>query len=186
MKDPWRISEGYQLSQHKSVALSSHPFLLHIIISTIRFVCAVLENAKAGHFWNGSQWSLDPGLHALVQSSPLVFGMACWLASNEYSMAKCCGMSLPRLGYKRWWLPSGLSSLWLFWHVCSNDASCYVVSCAMERSMWLRTAGGLQATSREKMRPSVQQQSKTWILPIIIWVILGVEALRGNLLCGTR
>ena len=58
---------------------------------------------------DGPQWSLPPAIPTLVLSSHSIpQGWSMWPREHSWSD----GMSLPRLSYKRLWLPSWAFSLW--------------------------------------------------------------------------
>lgn len=66
-------------------------------------------------------------------------GWTYWLASTEYNIkyGRSPGMSLPRLGYKRPWLPSGacFPSLGPFGLLALWEAHCHAIRWPMERPM---------------------------------------------------
>lgn len=124
----------------------------------------------AGSFWNGSQWSLPLRMRTICHPLPLSVGCTQELVSNEHSMANSDGMSLSRSGYERRWLLlclhplSGLPtcSRWWTWMPLS-------VSFPMERLTWQGNENSLRPIAIEKLRPSVQQFTKNWILPTTSW-----------------
>lgn len=79
------------------------------------------------------------------------------------------GISFPRLGHKKT-VASIVDTL-----SCSltlRDASCHVLSCPLERSIWQGPEGGFLPTTHEELRPSAQQPVRKRVLPTTMWVNL--------------
>lgn len=100
----------------------------------------------------GLQCSLPPGIHAAVQSPP-----KCRLAlETRFQWLECGkddGLSLPRWGYKRQWfclVRILLLSVALLLLASSDEVSCQVGSCPVERPMKQGTSNKQWWTNNQK------------------------------------
>lgn len=59
--------------------------------------------------------------------------------------------------------------------VASREANCHGVSCPTEGPTWQGMEGGFQPAASKKLRPSIQQYTKDWILPTTMWESLEVD-----------
>lgn len=106
--------------------------------------------------WDGLHDSL-PMVHPCVIASPWM-----WAGPSDCLMNQVNGMALQRSDYKRLWLQFCPHTLTVALSlVGSDEASCHLVSCLVERPPWHWTEGGFQPSASPERRPSVQQPMRS-------------------------
>lgn len=99
--------------------------------------------------------SQPPGIHDLVSFTLLECGPDLVIGFYQTECGKSDGISLPRSGYERLWIPFFFLFLAHF-----AKASCHIV----EKSIWQVTEGSLWLTASERLSSSIQQPLRNQIL----------------------
>lgn len=110
----------------------------------------------------------------LMLSPPFKSGLDLVICFKWLEHGRSDGMRFQRLGYKKT-VASILDTLSS--PLTLREASCHVVSCPLERSIWQgpKGVGGLWPIVHEELRLSLQQPVRKWVLPATTCVNLEVD-----------